>query len=84
MRHYIYSKREGLGMGRYRTIERHRLTRGIKWVPEGKWAIRLGVPVRRTNGNLSARFPLGRNPIGPPNLTDVVRKFLCLCLSVSV
>ena len=45
MRHYIYSKREGLGMGRYRTIERHRLTRGIKWVPEGEWAISLGVPV---------------------------------------
>ena len=40
-----YSKREGLGMGRYRTIERHRLTRGIKWVPEGEWAVSLGVPV---------------------------------------
>ena len=40
-----YSKREGLGMGRYRTIERHRLTRDIKWVPEGEWAISLGVPV---------------------------------------
>ena len=39
------SKREGLGMGKYRTTEKHRLTRGIKWVPEGEWAVSLGVPV---------------------------------------
>ena len=44
-----YSKCEGLGMGRYRNIERHRLTRGgtlgLKVVPEGEWAVSLGVPV---------------------------------------
>ena len=39
------SKREGLGMGKYRTTEKHRLTTGIKWIPEGEWAVSLGVPV---------------------------------------
>ena len=39
------SKREGLGMGRYRTDKHHLLPQNIKWIEEGDWAISLGVPI---------------------------------------
>ena len=39
------SKREGLGMGRYRTDKHHLLPQNIKWIEEGYWAISLGVPI---------------------------------------
>ena len=39
------TKREGLGMGRYRTSKHNQLPQNIKWVKEGDWAISLGVPV---------------------------------------
>ena len=56
-----YSKCEGLGMGRYRNIERHRLTRGgtlgLKVVPEGEWAVSLGVPVGNDLDNSSSARP---------------------------
>ena len=42
------SKREGLGMGKYRTSSRHLLPPNIKWIPEGEWAVSLGFPVGNT------------------------------------
>ena len=39
------SKREGLGMGAYRTVKKHLLPTNIQWTTEGEWAVSLGVPV---------------------------------------